>query len=407
MKRLLVIVSVCFSLLLALWTPVGPGGGNVYSGDISNTSPAVIYFAPYNSSTRLVKSTDEGITWVQTAGVLSGYVSDLLVHPANPNIVYACLGSSIYRTTDGGASWTRLNTPGSNYFREMAFNPRNPNVIYAAGYYYGASPYKQVLVRSDDGGNTWSAFYFDTTTANAYGYSLAIDPVDTATVYVGGYRASGLTTLHRSSDRGQTWEELPFGISGYYPYTIYISPANPNLIFVAPYTSGIYRSTDRGQTWTRTASVSAVYRLTGASGNPAVLYASTSGSVYRIQDTGRTWTVINRGLTGTPNFCLMTSPNSTPTVYVGTKTGLFRSTNYGDTWENLIEELYLSQVKVVALAEDPATVYVECLNDGVYKSTDNGISWRRCPDFLSCGNIISIAVDPRDPLRVWVLEGSG
>lgn len=407
MKRLLVIVSGCFGLLLALWTPIGPSGANVYTGDISSTSPGVIYFAPYNSSTRLVKSTDEGTTWVLTSGVLPGYVYDLLTHPTNPNIVYACLGSSIYRTTDGGSSWTRLNTPSYNYFRKMAFNPQNPNVIYATGYYYGASPYKQVLAHSDDGGNTWAAFYFDTTTTDAYGYTLAVDPVDTAMVYVGGYRSSGLTTIHRTSNRGQTWEELPFGISGYYPYAIYISRTNPNLIWITPYTSGIYRSTDRGQTWTRVASISAVYRLTGAYGNPAVLYASTSGSVYRSLDTGRTWTAINRGLIGTPNYCLMTSPNSTPTVYVGTKVGVFRSTNYGDTWINVTENLYLSQVKVVALAEDSATVYVECLNDGVYRSTDNGITWRRCPDFLSCGNIVSIAVDPRNPLTVWALEGSG
>lgn len=408
MKRFSIILLTGASILLAVWTPVGPGGGNVYSGGLSNTSPAVIYFAPYNSSTRLVKSTDEGTSWTVTTGVISGYIYDLLVHPYDPNTVYALSGYSIYKSTDGGSSWSRLNTPGVSYFfYQMRFNPQNPNVIYCAGYYYGASPYKQVLARSDDGGNSWSAFLFDTATTNACGYSLAIDPVDTATVYVGGFRGSLTTTIHRSSDRGENWEELPLRVAGYYPPAIYINPVNPDMIFVTPYASGIYRSTDRGQTWTRLATITSIYRLTGPRDNPAVLYASAGTNVYRSQDTGRTWTVINRGLVGTPNYCLMTSPNSTPTVYVGTKTGLFCSHNYGDTWENLIDDIYLSQINVVALGSDQATVYVECLDNGLYKSTDNGSTWHRCTDFLSCGDINSIAVDPRDPLTVWALEGLG
>jgi len=407
MKRAFFLVIVTAGILSALWTVVGPGGGNVYSGDISATSPAVIYFAPYNSSTRLVRSTDEGENWALTSGILPGYVTKVLVHPNATDIVYANLGSSIYKTTNGGSSWTRLTTPGSVYIRDLCFNPRNPAVIYATGYYYGASPYRVALIRSDDGGASWNAFYFDTSSTNAYGYSLAIDPNDTATVYVGGYRGSGVTTVYRSVNRGETWEELPFGIIGYYPYAIYISPANSNLILVAPYSYGIYRSTDRGQTWTRVATTAAVYRLTGAQGNSAVIYASTSNTVYRSQDTGRTWSVINRGLVSTPNYCLMTSPNRQSGVYVGTKCGLFSSTNYGDTWENLIADVYLSRVRVLALANDERTVYAECQDDGVYRSTDNGATWVRCPDFLSCGNIISIAVDPRNPLAVWALEGSG
>ncbi|MGB9742762.1 MAG: hypothetical protein ACP5JB_07045 [candidate division WOR-3 bacterium] len=46
MKWLFMLVSAGFGLLFAVWTPVGPVGGNIYCGDISGTSPAVIYLAP-------------------------------------------------------------------------------------------------------------------------------------------------------------------------------------------------------------------------------------------------------------------------------------------------------------------------------------------------------------------------
>ncbi len=408
MGKMWLLLSGCLSVTLAVWTAAGPPGGPVYSGDISNTNPAVVYFAPYTSPVRLIKSTDGGATWGYTSGTLYGYVSNLLVHPTNPNLVYALTGSTIYKSTDGGSSWTRLSTPSYNSLRQMAFNPLNPDVIYAVGYNYFSSPYKLTVVRTTDGGATWSEFICSNDSLNSYyGYSITIDPVDTGTVYAGGYRGAGVTVIYRSTDRGETWEELPFGVTGYYPYAIAVNPANPNVIIAAPYSGGIYRSTDRGQTWTRTAAIYSVYRLAYARNNPAVIYATTTSTIYRSDDTGRSWVNIGTGIVGKPYYCLFTSFSQDGGVYLGTTAGLFYSADYGSTWQDLTGNFSFNKVKVITLANDEGTVYVECLDNGIYKSTDNGNTWARCSDFLACGNICAIGVNPDDPLDVWALEGSG
>ncbi|MGQ9707631.1 MAG: WD40/YVTN/BNR-like repeat-containing protein [bacterium] len=407
MKKLSIILSGTFGLVLAVWSPSGPSGGPVYSGDISRTSPAVIYFAPYTSSTKLVKSTDEGSTWLYTTGTIPSYVTNLLVHPDNPDVVYALIGSSIYKSISGGSSWTRLSVPTSNYFRQMVFNPVNPDEIYAVGYNYSGSANHTIVARTTDAGANWNVFICDTGSTASYGYSVAVDPVDTAVVYAAGYRGIGATMVYRSTDQGETWQELPLGVNNLYPYAIHISPADPNIIIVAPYSGGIYRSTDRGANWTRTATVYNVLRLACAQGNPGVIYASTTSAIYRSEDTGRTWVNISTGLTGKPYFCLLPSPTATATVYLGTTAGMFASTDYGNNWTHITAEFPFNKVNVIALANDHATLYAECQDNAVYKSSDNGNSWIRCSEFLACGNICGIGVHPDDPLDVWALEGSG
>ncbi len=117
--------------------------------------------------------------------------------------------------------------PASCYFRKMVFNPENPTVIYATGYDYSTSPYRAVLVRSDNGGESWNAFYFDTSSTSAYGYSIAVDPVDTATIYAGGYRASGMTMVCRSTARGVTWVRCPDFLSCGNIISIAVNPRDP------------------------------------------------------------------------------------------------------------------------------------------------------------------------------------
>lgn len=406
MRPILVIFTITLSTVFAQWSSIGPTGGPVYSGDISNTNPPTIYCSPYTYPTKLIKSTDGGNTWIFTPGELSTYPRIIAIHPQNPEIVYALTGSALYRTTNGGASWTAGSVAPSCYLYALALNRLNPAKFYGAGYNYSGGTARAAFCMSTDAGTTWTTIILDTT-ASSYGYSLAVDPSDTAVIYVGGYRSGGLTTLYRSSDGGNTWEELNLGVNGYYPYALLVSSADPSIILVAPYTSGIYRSTDRGLTWSRVTTVSAVYRLAEAPADPATIYASNSSGIYRSTDRGATWTRIGTNLTGTPYFCLLTSPTAPGTVYLGTTAGLFRSTDYGNTWQELTTDISFNKITALALAGDGSTIYTECQNNAVYRSSDNGTTWERCPEFLSCGNICALAVAPDDPRTVWALEGSG
>ncbi len=406
MRAFIVLMPVVVAVGFSAWTAIGPNGGPIYSGGIATADPPTIYLAPYASPANLVKSTDGGESWFFTSGQIPTYPQNILVHPSDPEMVYALTGAALYKTTNGGASWSVYSLPSSNYFRALRFNPLNPEVLYAVGYNYTGSVYRTVLARSINAGVNWQVFFCDTA-APSYGYSLAVDPIDTNVIYVGGYRGSGATTLHRSSDCGETWEELNLGVNGYYPYAVEVNPANNNIIIIAPYSSGIYRSTDKGESWTRVANYYGIYQIAPAGGDAAILYATTSSRLYRSTDSGATWVEIGTGIYGGLLYALLPHPMASGTVYCGTKAGIFRSTDFGNTWQEISGNFSFNKIKVLALAGDDNTIYTECQDNAVYRSFDNGNTWERCPEFLSCGNICAMAVHPFDPATVWALEGSG
>ena len=173
----------------------------------------------------IYKSTDAGKTWRHIGLEKSYAISTIIVHPKNPDLVYACaMGNTfapnpergLYRSKDGGKSWERiLFRNDSTGCAEVAFDPSNPSVIYAT---------------------LWQAY------RNAYSLSS-------------GGKGSG---LFKSEDGGNTWKEisknpgLPVGLTG--KITVCTSPAKPERVYasVENENGGIFRSDDRGEHWTRT-----------------------------------------------------------------------------------------------------------------------------------------------------------
>jgi photosystem II stability/assembly factor-like uncharacterized protein len=398
--KVMLALIVILGIARADWTCIGPFGGAVYSGAMSASNPQVIYLSPKSYPTPLLKSTDGGENWTQT-GQLSYFCFGLTVHPTDPNIVMASTGA-LYKTTNGGSSWTYMNVPGGCYAQAAAYNPADPQKMVAVGYAYGATM-RFGVYRTANGGTTWDTVALDTLSYSE-GYSVCYDPVDPNIVYAGGYTGQP-TLVFKSTDGGVSWTKLTTGFNGYYCYALHVSPLDHNVVLASSYYSGILRSTDAGVTWSRVATYYPIYTLTAVPGQENVIYAGADNALYISRDTGRTWAAVSTPPTGIWGRTVLAAGSD---VYFGSKAGFAKSTNQGSSWTPLINDVAFAKVQTLSLAaDDPYGVWIEYKDDGVYKSTDNGASWIRCSDFLSCGNICSIVTDPRNPLVVWALEGSG
>ena len=118
------------------------------------------------------KSTDGGDTWAHMGLEGTGRVGRILIHPADPDIVYvAALGHSyqpaeergVYRTEDGGENWERVLfvDPGAGAY-EMVMDPTNPRKIMASMWDLDLKTWKRDsggpasgIHVTLDGGDTW------------------------------------------------------------------------------------------------------------------------------------------------------------------------------------------------------------------------------------------------------------
>jgi photosystem II stability/assembly factor-like uncharacterized protein len=351
------------------------------------------------SPTRVLRSTDGGGSWSFGPGSLITYPQALAVSPSDPNVVYAACGT-MWKTTNGGTSWSQL--PLANFYcRTVVVNPLNPQTVYVGGYTYGTAN-RVGIARSRNAGASWEVLLCDTASMNM-GNSVGLDPIDTCVVYAGGLAVGGLRYMaYKSTDCGSTWVRLNATISGT-PYAFHVSPLDHNLVAMAT-GGGIYRSTDGGATWTRVLAGSSVCAFASLAAEPQVIFAGAADGVYRSSDSGRTWVSASSGLLGTGMFGLAATGSA---LFRSTKDGVYRSTDNGANWHSVTTGVAFNRIAAIGLARTDETFYVECEDNAVYGTRDNGSTWTRSPEFLSCGNICGIAVSPASSDVVWALEGSG
>lgn len=183
--------------------------------------------------------------------------------PANSQVVYASLwaarqapweigasfngpGSGLFKSTDGGNTWRQL-TRGLPDFAQglgrigFAIAPSNPNRMYAL---VDAAPSYGGLYRSDDAGESWQKINQE---ARIWGRGgdfacVAVDPKDENRIYVAN------TSTYRSTDGGHTFVAIKGAPGGDDYHTIWISPENPNVIFLGV-DQGATLSVNGGRTW--------------------------------------------------------------------------------------------------------------------------------------------------------------
>jgi len=107
-------------------------------------------------------------------------------------------------------------------------------------------------------------------------------------------------------------------------------------------------------------------------------------------------------------------PSQPATFYLGmVNGGVFKTTDAGATWESVWDSQPSGSIGSIAVADsDPNVVYVGSgeglqrpdlsTGDGVYKSTDGGKTWTHLKDLRDGQQIGQVAIDPKDPNKVFV-----
>ncbi len=259
--------------------------------------------------------------------LMSGRIADIALHPDDPNTWYVAVGSGgVWKTHNSGTTWTPL---------------------------------------------------FDKQPSYSIG-CVTLDPSNPHTVWVGtgenvGGRHVGIGDgIYKSEDGGTSWTRMGLEDSEHISRII-VHPDDSDTLWVAAQgplwasggQRGLYKSTDGGASWRRTLGDdewTGVTDVVADPRDPDLLYAAT-------------W-----------------QHHRTVAAYVsgGPKTGIYRSTDGGETWSELKRGLPEGNMGKIGLAISPqkpdvlyAAIELDRRTGGVYRSADRGASWKKQSDTVA------------------------
>ncbi len=241
-------------------------GKNIISLAVSPTDPSLVVAGTYEG---MMKSHDGGITWEFIPGSSSSWgrasnppvasrnkpeskvrmvpeiallrntirFNDLGFSMAVPGVLYAASSAGLFRSVDDGESWGRASNLGTRDVSRIIIHPTDPNwlMILTGG----------DLMISANQGRSWNTAAFGVQGIQIYNFAFSLQGA-------GKVWAGTSHGLFQSSDGGRTWTRKNDGLPFVPIHNIYVTPQNPNLVFVQSNGSNqVYRSVDGGDTWER------------------------------------------------------------------------------------------------------------------------------------------------------------
>jgi len=376
---------------------------------ISKSNPSILY-ATYNDGSSIYgifKTTDGGENWFETnknfsgSGGFSWYFGQVRVHPDNPETVFV-LDVSLMKSTNSGAVWDL--SYGYDGFSQLhvdhhalAFHPANPEYILSGN--------DGGINISMDGGVTWSQPVFLPITQF---YEIGLDNNNSERLYGGTQDNNTIRTLTGIEN---DWEKINGG-DGFY---VLVSSDDPNIIYAESQFGYLSKSTDGGVTF--------FPALNGINSddptnwstpvamdpdNSDILYYGTH-TLYRSENAADSWNPVSPQLTDFTSetrlgtiTTIAVAPTNSNIIYVGTDDShIWVSSDYGNTWEDISEELpYRWVTRVVVDPKDENVVYVTFSGlkwadpePRVFRSIDMGKTWTNISNGLPDAPINAFAID--------------
>ena len=354
-------------------SPKDPNVVYVSTGDDDGTyGTAGAYY-----SVGLIKTYYGGETWDTTS--LSSVLEDrfvtsrVLVHPDDYNIVYVATSKGIYISKDGGNTWDKKLQGVS--IKDMEFMPNNPEIINATSLSYSG---KVDFYHSTDSGNSWSKVHTLTDCIRA---NITVSPSNPHKVWAISARRnySSFHSFLISEDDGATWDT-------YLDYTI-----APNILGRF---KGVNNDALVGQgSYDLCLAVNPNSEDNIYVGGINVWKSNNGGTSFEILTHYSGW--YNKFLLHADIHDLEFQPK-TNLLYSANDGGLYRSSDYGATWEELTNGMSITQLYRIGLSStDENKLIVGCQDNGTSMKNANG--WFH----VQAGDGMEAAINPDDSKMMY------
>jgi len=364
--------------------------------------------------------------------IMSGRISDLESHPTNPRVLYAgTAGGGVWKSSNGGASFTSIFDDYCQSIGVVTLDPNDPdNTIWVGTgeiWTRNSVSVGDGLYRSTDGGLNWKKIGFENSDRIS---SIEINPKNSDEIYVGVLGAlwgdSEERGVYKSTDGGETWNQVLYVDKKTGCSDLVMDPENPNILYAGfwefrrtawSFSSGgkqsaLYKSTDGGANWNKihngfpSGDLGRI-ALAIAPSQSSTLYAvletekDRDNGLYRSDDAGASWKLLNGdfGLVVRPFYFsrIVVDPKDPEVVAKG---GLFGSISRdgGNTFKNM-GQMHPDIHDVSFHINDSDRVFV-ATDGGLYRSSD-GTNTMEIVANIPVSQFYHVSVDNQEPYNVY------
>lgn len=432
------------------WAPAGLDHvGSIGRVQVDPGNPNRVFVAAMghlfgnNPDRGVYRTLDGGQNWEQVLFLSdSTGAVDLVIHPNDPDIIYAAMWerirrpdrrsyggatSGIYRSTNGGDTWSELTSglptaPSQKGRIGLTIAASNPNVLYAV--YADQVGLFPGVFRTNNGGDSWENLNPSGIQVVPFMWwfgKISVDPNDPETVYVASLN------MHKSEFGGNGWTSTFEGVH-VDQHALYVHPQNSDLV-INGNDGGVYVSHDAGDSWVKSDGlpITQFYTCEIDPSNPERLYGGTQDNSPMVTRGGAIdgWQIIFGG----DGFYTLVDPRDPDRIYTESQFGNFaRSLNGGQTWLPGTVGIDPADRRnwntpVVFRPDNPDVLYYGTYR--LYASQNNAENWSVIsPDLtngdpggnLAFGTITTIDLSPVDPRimyvgtddgNVWTTEDNG
>jgi photosystem II stability/assembly factor-like uncharacterized protein len=400
--------------------------------------------------------------WQRTGGPIGGLGYNIKIDPTNNQIIYITDAlSGIHKSVNGGNTWIPKNNGITSRNGDsndaipvftVAIDQNNPTTIWA-GTQYDSGIYKSI-----DSGENWIKKNNGITETNIVFREISVVNGDSNTIYASGEVPTGNQgnefekvngVIYKSTDGGENWIKIWSGNSLARWLCIGANPINlvsSTGIFDREASNitgvGIMKSTDGGTTWNQSnTGITGSLFIGGMSdaATPGLLYIATGnnaevnlntpikGGVFKSTNGGTTWTqvisstdVILPGYTEAAFNAVKIAPSNNNIVYAASSYAFYRSDDAGASWTGHRGGTPSSPspwgpngiragvpIEITIDKTNPDILYAANYGGGIFKSTDGAKTWQVLGTGYSGATIHKIAPDSQNPSNFLTIGRSG